>query len=64
MRIEYIFIRFLQFMSYRNFEQKTIFWFSKEEVSLKVKKKSFGRIFFYASVNFHAIWRKQQPKFT
>jgi hypothetical protein len=47
MRIEYIFIRFLQFMSYRNFEQKTIFWFSKEEVSLKVKKKPFEMIFFF-----------------
>jgi hypothetical protein len=47
MRIEYIFIRFLQFMSYRNFEQKTVFWFSKEEVSLKVKKKPFEMIFFF-----------------
>jgi hypothetical protein len=25
MRIEYIFIRFLHFMSYKSFEQKTVF---------------------------------------
>jgi hypothetical protein len=39
MRIEYIFIRFLHFMSYKSFWQKTVFWFSKEEASLKKKKK-------------------------
>jgi len=33
MRIKYIFIRFLHFMSYKNFEQKT--------VSSKVNKKLF-----------------------
>jgi hypothetical protein len=29
MRFEHIFITFLQFMSYKNFEQKTVFWFNK-----------------------------------
>lgn len=35
MRIEYIFIKFLHFMSYKIFEQKTVFWFNKDEASLK-----------------------------
>jgi hypothetical protein len=36
MRIRYIFIRFLHFMSYKNFEQKTVFLFSKEKASLSL----------------------------
>jgi hypothetical protein len=31
MRIEYIFIKFLHFMSYKSFELKTVFWFNKKE---------------------------------
>jgi hypothetical protein len=27
MKIKYIFIRFLYFMSYKSFDQKTVFWF-------------------------------------
>jgi hypothetical protein len=34
MRIEYIFIRFVHFMLYKCFEQKTMFWFSKEEATI------------------------------
>jgi hypothetical protein len=32
MMIEYIFIRFLHFMLYKSFDQKTIFWSNKEKV--------------------------------
>jgi hypothetical protein len=43
MRIEYIFIKFLHFMSYKSLEQKTVFLFNKEEAFLqKKRKKHFG----------------------
>jgi hypothetical protein len=35
MKIEYIFIRFLHFMSYKSFEQKIVFCFSKEKASFQ-----------------------------
>jgi cytochrome b subunit of formate dehydrogenase len=47
MRIGYIFIMFLHFMSYKNFERKTVFWFSKEKKCLfKSKEKYFWNDFF------------------
>jgi len=53
MRIEYIFIRFLYFMSYKISEQKTVFLFNKDKkVSSKVKEKFFN-FFFVASITCH-----------
>jgi hypothetical protein len=40
MRIEYILIRFLHFMSYKSFEQKTMFLFSKEKASPQKWRKN------------------------
>jgi len=40
MKIEYIFVRLLYFMSYKSFEQKTVFWFNKEEASFQKWRKN------------------------
>jgi hypothetical protein len=47
MRIVYILIKFLHFMSYKSFEQKTVFLFSKEEASLQKYRKNILNFFFF-----------------
>jgi hypothetical protein len=49
-KIEYIFIRLLYFMSNKIFMQKTVFWFNKKKiVSSKVNNKFFDFFFLLLS---------------
>jgi hypothetical protein len=57
MRIEYIFIRFLHFMSYKSLEKKTVFLFSKEKKSsFKSEEKTFWNDFVFGCLDKMSIF--------